>query len=112
MGPEGYARSGQAWPRRDISGCRCHLARPSRGAEYGTFRSDRLDGSSITRDVYRALGGSLASGGLRRVHATELPHGYVELLRSLEVAEMSGLRDHDERRVEDRLLELACDAER
>jgi hypothetical protein len=42
----------------------------------------------------------------------ELAHGLVELLGLLEVADVTGTGDHDELRVRDRLLKLACDAER
>ena len=44
--------------------------------------------------------------------AAERAHGLVELLGLLEVADVTGLRDHDELRVGYLVLELACDAER
>src|SRR5688572_6563423 len=49
---------------------------------------------------------------LTPVGAAELAHGLVDLLGPLEIAELARARDHDELRVRDRVLELACDAER
>jgi hypothetical protein len=46
------------------------------------------------------------------VGATKLAHGSVELFGSFEVADVSRPRYHDELRIGDRSLELACDAER
>jgi hypothetical protein len=52
------------------------------------------------------------SAAILRMRAAELAHGPVELLGSLEAADMTGTEDDDEPRVRDRLLELSCDAER
>jgi len=45
------------------------------------------------------------------VSAAELADGVVEQLRHLQVAHVTGARDHDELRIGDRVLELAGDAE-
>jgi hypothetical protein len=47
-----------------------------------------------------------------RVGAAERAHGFVELLGPLEVADVTSFGDDDELCLRDRLLELACDAER
>ena len=63
---------------------------------------------TVTSGLHRRAREPLANAG----GATELAHGLVELLGLLEVADVTGTGDHDELRVRDRLLELACDAER
>jgi hypothetical protein len=49
---------------------------------------------------------------MRRVSAAEFADGVVERLGLFEVAQVTGVWDHDEVRIRDRLFELACDAER
>ena len=49
---------------------------------------------------------------VRRVGAAELGDRVVEQLWRLEVAHVTGARDYDELRIGERVLELACDAER
>jgi len=100
---------------------------PARTTRHGTGRSTVPDVLAAQLDiVLRSIPGSnqdpevaatlriaeRALEGGRRLGAAELAYGLVELLGLLEVADVTGLRDHDELRVGYRVLELECDAER